>query len=54
MHERSSIKGRVAIITGATDGIGLAAAIRLAGEGARVAIMGRDRERGRLRGQPGH
>ena len=46
MHERSSIKGRVAIITGATDGIGLAAAIRFAGEGARVAIMGRDRERG--------
>ena len=46
MHERSSIKDQVAIVTGATDGIGLAAAIRFADEGAKVAITGRDPERG--------
>ncbi len=46
MHERSSIRGHVAIVTGATDGIGLAAAVRFAEEGARVAITGRDPERG--------
>ncbi|MCY3823950.1 MAG: SDR family oxidoreductase [Nitrospinae bacterium] len=46
MHERSSIKDHVAIVTGATDGIGLATAIRFADEGAKVAIMGRDPERG--------
>ena len=46
MHERSSIKERVAVVTGATDGIGLATALRFAGEGAKVAVMGRDRARG--------
>ncbi len=46
MRDRSSVKGRVAIITGATDGIGLATAMRLADEGAKVAIMGRDTRRG--------
>ena len=46
MHERSSIKDQVAIVTGATDGIGLATAIRFADEGAKVAILGRDPERG--------
>jgi citronellol/citronellal dehydrogenase len=37
--------GRVAIVTGASRGIGQAIAIRLAAEGAAVAMLGRDEER---------
>ena len=37
--------GRVAIITGASRGIGQAIAIRLAAEGAKVALLGRDQTR---------
>ena len=33
------------VITGATRGIGRAAAIELAGQGAEVAVVGRERER---------
>ena len=40
------MEGKVALITGGTSGIGSAAAIRLAGEGAAVAITGRNPERG--------
>ena len=39
------LQGKVAIITGGSDGIGLAAAISMAGEGARVAILARDQGR---------
>jgi 3-oxoacyl-[acyl-carrier protein] reductase/bacilysin biosynthesis oxidoreductase BacG len=39
------LAGKVALVTGATSGIGLAIARRLAGEGCKVAICGRDRER---------
>jgi len=39
------LEGRVAIITGGSDGLGRAAAERLAREGARVAICGRRKER---------
>lgn len=39
------IAGRVALVSGATSGLGLAAAIALATEGARVAICGRDEGR---------
>lgn len=35
------LRGKVALITGASDGLGLATATRLAGEGARVAICAR-------------
>jgi NAD(P)-dependent dehydrogenase (short-subunit alcohol dehydrogenase family) len=48
--------GRVIVITGATSGIGLAAAERLAAMGARMVLVGRDSVRGevaltRLRGR---
>ena len=39
------LDGKVAIITGGSDGLGRAAAERLAREGARVAICGRRKDR---------
>jgi NAD(P)-dependent dehydrogenase (short-subunit alcohol dehydrogenase family) len=44
----TSLRGRVVVVTGATRGIGRAAATRLAQLGAEVVIVGRDE--GRLRG----
>ena len=41
------LKGKTALITGGSAGIGRASSILLAREGARVAITGRNEERGR-------
>jgi NAD(P)-dependent dehydrogenase (short-subunit alcohol dehydrogenase family) len=40
-----SIKDRVAVVTGATGGLGRVVAGRLAGQGARLALLGRNAER---------
>jgi NAD(P)-dependent dehydrogenase (short-subunit alcohol dehydrogenase family) len=42
MAEWTGVRDRVVLMTGATSGIGLAAAIALAGRGARLALVGRD------------
>ena len=39
------LAGKAVLITGGTDGLGLALATRLAAEGAAVAVCGRDEER---------
>ncbi|MFI5011766.1 MAG: SDR family NAD(P)-dependent oxidoreductase [Hyphomicrobiales bacterium] len=41
------LEGKTALITGSTDGVGRVVAKRLAAEGARVLVHGRDLERGR-------
>lgn len=41
------MKGKICIITGATNGIGLETAVRLGAGGARLVLVGRNRARGR-------
>jgi NAD(P)-dependent dehydrogenase (short-subunit alcohol dehydrogenase family) len=45
-HIDVDLAGRTVLITGATSGIGLAAAVGLAERGARIVAVGRDEERG--------
>jgi NAD(P)-dependent dehydrogenase (short-subunit alcohol dehydrogenase family) len=42
----TSLNGKIALITGSTDGVGRLVAARLGQAGARVLVHGRDRERG--------
>lgn len=46
MASLTDIRGHVAIVTGGTQGIGLAAAQKFAAEGAKVAVTGRSAENG--------
>jgi NAD(P)-dependent dehydrogenase (short-subunit alcohol dehydrogenase family) len=43
---QQSLRGRTALVTGATSGIGRATAVQLAREGAEVIVHGRDESRG--------
>ena len=45
MTSNLPMSGQTALVTGATGGIGLAAAVALAGLGARVGVVGRDEKR---------
>jgi NAD(P)-dependent dehydrogenase (short-subunit alcohol dehydrogenase family) len=47
MNRNPDLIGNTALVTGATSGIGKAAALALARRGARVLVSGRDAERGR-------
>ena len=46
MDSLSSIKDQVAVVTGGTAGMGEAACIRFGAEGAKVAVIGRTKEKG--------
>ena len=47
MPRNMNMNGKVALVTGSTDGVGRLVARRLADQGARVLIHGRDGDRGK-------
>src|ERR1700749_2155958 len=47
-HTENTLEGQRALVTGATSGIGRAAALQLAREGAEVLVHGRDAARGKM------
>ena len=47
MPQNVSLKGKIALVTGSTDGVGRRVARQLAGQGARVLIHGRNADRGK-------
>src|SRR5579863_2641427 len=42
----TDLRGKTALVTGSTDGVGRLVATRLGAQGARVLVHGRDRDRG--------
>jgi NAD(P)-dependent dehydrogenase (short-subunit alcohol dehydrogenase family) len=46
MNGKAAMAGKLCVVTGATSGIGLVAAERLAASGARLILIGRDKARG--------
>ena len=46
MKKRPSIFGQLAVVTGAASGIGEAVVSRFADEGARIALLDKDKKKG--------
>src|SRR5471030_2865724 len=44
--EGRAVQGKTVVVTGGTSGIGEVAAVNLAGQGARIVLIARERERG--------
>jgi len=49
MRQEMNLEGKTVLVTGSTDGVGRLVALRLANQGARVLIHGRNSHRGEPR-----